>query len=98
MLPQPLTVVADLGQNASAAAAIIKHTNSRCRRGRRLSVPTMLGQVTPSRLWGIWPWSEVDLPLAEHIAQPAASSKSSGSKFSAGNQPIVRTMAQRPFA
>ena len=69
-----LDLVADLGQNASAAAAIIKHTNP-CGAAAGedpLSVLDDAWAGDPVAAFGgiLALWSEVDLPLAEHIAQP----------------------------
>ena len=69
-----LDLVADLGQNASAAAAIIKHTNP-CGAAAGTDPLSVLDDAwagDPVAAFGgiLALWSEVDLPLAEHIAQP----------------------------
>ncbi len=69
-----LDLVADLGQSAPAAAAIIKHTNP-CGAAAGedpLSVLDDAWSGDPVAAFGgiLALLSEVDLPLAEHIAQP----------------------------
>ena len=69
-----LDLVADLGLNAPAAAAIIKHTNP-CGAAAGEDPLTVLDDAwsgDPVAAFGgiLALWSEVDLPLAEHIAQP----------------------------
>ena len=69
-----LDLVADLGQNAPAAAAIIKHTNpcGAAAGDDPLAVLDDAWAGDPIAAFGgiLALWSHVDLPLAEHIAQP----------------------------
>ena len=69
-----LDLVADLGRNASVAAAIIKHTNpcGAAAGENPLAVLDHAWAGDPVAAFGgiLALWSDVDLQLAEHIAQP----------------------------